>query len=183
MLPHLAGRPLTLQRYPDGIDGEEWYQQNAPDKTPPFVRLVDSGARHEHKKRIVCDSAWTRSYGSAEPRGAHDPPVVLPRAALGVSGRAGIDHALAVPDYVVLDLDPGDGPWAHLIQVALAVQRTLLEALELESVAEDERQARRSTSAASPSRPGPPTTRRPGSPSASPARWPRCCRTSPPSSE
>jgi bifunctional non-homologous end joining protein LigD len=51
----------------------------------------------------------------------------------GVSGRAGIDHALAVPDYVVLDLDPGDGPWAHLIQVALAV-RALLEALELESV-------------------------------------------------
>src|SRR5208283_3784188 len=40
MLPHLAGRPLTLQRYPDGIDGEEWYQQNAPEKSPAFVRLV-----------------------------------------------------------------------------------------------------------------------------------------------
>ena len=56
MLPHLAGRPLTLQRYPDGIDGEEWYQQNAPEKTPPFVRLVDVGPRHDAKKRIVCDS-------------------------------------------------------------------------------------------------------------------------------
>jgi bifunctional non-homologous end joining protein LigD len=33
---------------------------------------------------------------------------------------------------VILDLDPGDGPWAHLVEVALAV-RTLLDALKLES--------------------------------------------------
>ena len=59
MLPHIAGRPLTMQRYPDGIDGEEWYQQNAPVKTPEFVRLIDSGQRHEHKQRIVCDTLDT----------------------------------------------------------------------------------------------------------------------------
>lgn len=46
--------------------------------------------------------------------------------------RAAIDAALARPDYVVLNLDPGDGPWEHLIEVAGAV-RTLLEALELQS--------------------------------------------------
>ena len=59
MLPHMAGRPLTLQRYPNGIDEAEWYQQNAPEKTPDFVRLVDSGPRHDHKKRIVCDNVET----------------------------------------------------------------------------------------------------------------------------
>jgi len=48
------------------------------------------------------------------------------------TSRAAIDHALALPDYVVLDLDPGDGPWAHLVEVALAM-RTLLEALKLQS--------------------------------------------------
>jgi len=130
LLPHLAGRPLTLQRYPDGIDGEEWYQQNAPDKTPGFVRLVDVGPRHDNKKRIVCDNLdtlqWLANLAALTLHQwcSHVPPAATARAA--------IDHALARPDYVVLDLDPGDGPWAHLVEVARAV-RTLLEALELES--------------------------------------------------
>ncbi|MGH7297898.1 MAG: DNA ligase D, partial [Polyangiaceae bacterium] len=131
MLPHLAGRPINLQRYPDGIDGEEWYQQNAPPKMPPFVHQIDVGPRHGNKHRIVCDSVDSLQYLAnlaaltIHQWCCHVPP--------GVTGRAGIDHALACPDYVVLDLDPGDGPWAHLIQVALAV-RTLLDALSLESV-------------------------------------------------
>jgi bifunctional non-homologous end joining protein LigD len=49
-----------------------------------------------------------------------------------VTTRAAIDAALAHPDYVVLDLDPGDGPWEHLVEVAFAVRR-LLDAHELES--------------------------------------------------
>jgi bifunctional non-homologous end joining protein LigD len=131
MLPHLAGRPLTLQRYPDGIDGEEWYQQNAPEKTPPFVRLVDVGPRHDAKKRIVCDSVealqWLANLAALT---LHQwTSHVGPQAVT----REGIDAALALPDYVVLDLDPGDGPWSHLVMVSRAV-RTLLDALHLESV-------------------------------------------------
>jgi len=130
MVPHLAGRPLTLQRYPNGIDGEEWYQQNVPDKAPAFVRLVDVGPRHDAKKRIVCDNVetlqWLANLAALTIHQwcSHVPPVVTTRAA--------IDRALAQPDYVVLDLDPGDGPWAHLVEVARAL-RTLLEALKLES--------------------------------------------------
>jgi bifunctional non-homologous end joining protein LigD len=130
MLPHLAGRPLTLQRYPDGIEGEEWYQQNAPDKTPSFVRLVDSGPRHENKKRIVCDSLetlqWLANLAALTIHQwcSHIPPTATTRAA--------IDHAMARPDYTVIDLDPGDGPWSHVIEVAHAI-RTLLDALKLVS--------------------------------------------------
>jgi bifunctional non-homologous end joining protein LigD len=130
MLPHLAGRPLTLQRYPDGIDGEEWYQQNAPDKTPGFVRLVDVGPHHGAKKRIVCDDVetlqWLANLAALTIHQwcSHVPPAATTRAA--------IDHALACPDYVVLDLDPGDGPWAHLVEVGMAVRR-LLDALALDS--------------------------------------------------
>jgi bifunctional non-homologous end joining protein LigD len=130
MIPHLSGRPLTLQRYPDGIDGEEWYQQNAPDKTPSFVRLVDTGPRHENKKRIVCDELETLQWlANLAALTIHQWPSHVPA---GVATRAGIDHALARPDYTVLDLDPGDGPWSHLVEVARAV-RTLLEALKMES--------------------------------------------------
>jgi bifunctional non-homologous end joining protein LigD len=129
MLPHLLGRPLTLQRYPDGIGAEEWYQQNAPEKSPSFVRLVDVGPRHDNKKRIVCDDVETLQWlANLAALTLHQ---WCSHVAPGVTGRAAIDHALARPDYVVLDLDPGEGPWAHLVEVARAV-RTLLDALEIE---------------------------------------------------
>jgi bifunctional non-homologous end joining protein LigD len=132
MLPHVAGRPLTMQRYPDGIDGEEWYQQNVPLKPPPFVRLVDTGPRHDGKQRIVCDDVetlqWLANLAALTLHQwcSHVPPSATTRAA--------IDHAMAQPDYVVLDLDPGDGPWSHLVEVGHAV-RTLLDALSLRSFA------------------------------------------------
>jgi bifunctional non-homologous end joining protein LigD len=130
MLPHLRGRPLTVQRYPDGIDGQEWYQQNAPEKTPAFVRLVDSGPRHEGKKRIVCDDLQTLQWlANLAALTIHQWTSHVPASA---TTRAAIDHALALPDYVVLDLDPGRGPWAHLVEVARAV-RSLLGALNLKS--------------------------------------------------
>jgi bifunctional non-homologous end joining protein LigD len=128
MIPHIAGRPLTMQRYPDGIDGEEWYQQNVPLKPPAFVRLVDTGPRHEGKKRIVCDDVetlqWLANLAALTLHQwcAHVPPTATTRAA--------IDLAMAQPDYVVLDLDPGDGPWSHLVEVAHAV-KALLDALHL----------------------------------------------------
>jgi bifunctional non-homologous end joining protein LigD len=130
ILAHLAGRPLTLQRYPDGIDGEEWYQQNAPEKTSGFVRLVEVGPRHENKKRIVCDNLETLQWlANLAALTIHQ---WSSHVAASVTGRAAIDHALGRPDYVVLDLDPGSGPWEHLVEVAEAV-RALLEALELQS--------------------------------------------------
>ncbi len=131
MLPHLAGRPLTLQRYPDGIDGEEWYQQNAPEKSPAFVRLVGVGQRHGVKKRIVCDRLETLQWlANLAALTVHQ---WTSRAPPEPASQAAVELALASPDYVVLDLDPGSGPWAHLVQVARAV-RTLLDALGLESL-------------------------------------------------
>jgi bifunctional non-homologous end joining protein LigD len=131
MLPHLAGRPLTLQRYPDGIDGEEWYQQNAPEKSPSFVRLVLVGPHHGVKKRIVCDRLETLQWlANLAALTIHQWTSRAPPAS---ASQAAIEHSLASPDYVVLDLDPGSGPWAHLVQVARAV-RTLLDALKLVSL-------------------------------------------------
>jgi len=130
MLPHLAGRPLTLQRYPDGIDGEEWYQQNAPEKSPAFVRLMHVGPGHGVKNRIVCDRLETLQWlANLAALTIHQ---WTSRAPPAPASDAAIEHALASPDYVVLDLDPGAGPWAHLVQVARAV-RALLDALELQS--------------------------------------------------
>ena len=38
LLGHLEGRPLTLKRYPDGVDGQFFYEKNAPSHRPPWVR-------------------------------------------------------------------------------------------------------------------------------------------------
>jgi bifunctional non-homologous end joining protein LigD len=38
LLPHLEGRPLTLKRYPNGVDGEFFYEKQAPSHRPPWVR-------------------------------------------------------------------------------------------------------------------------------------------------
>ena len=115
LLPHLASRPLTLQRWPDGIDGEAWYQQNAPEPLPSFVSV----ARFEKKKRIIADNVESLAW-------------LANLAALTIHVWSSRVPHLEQPDYTILDLDPGDTSWEDLIGVARAI-RTLLDALSLES--------------------------------------------------
>src|SRR5687767_1672944 len=40
ILPHLKNRPLTLKRYPDGVNGMHFYEKDAPAHTPDWVKLA-----------------------------------------------------------------------------------------------------------------------------------------------
>jgi len=40
LLPHLRNRPLTLKRYPDGVEGEAFYEKNCPSHRPPWVETT-----------------------------------------------------------------------------------------------------------------------------------------------
>src|SRR6202011_1214745 len=40
LLPHLHDRPLTLKRYPDGVDGEFFYEKNCPKHRPDWVQTT-----------------------------------------------------------------------------------------------------------------------------------------------
>src|SRR5690606_33021387 len=40
LLPHLRGRALTMKRYPDGVDGEFFYQKRCPEHRPEWVRTT-----------------------------------------------------------------------------------------------------------------------------------------------
>lgn len=117
LLAYLADRPIVAQRWPDGIDDFTWYQHRVPPRAPDYVRAVFI----EGNRRIVLPNRDALLW-------------MVNLAALTLHGWASRISSLDQPDWVVLDLDPGEKTkWSDTIEVALAV-RKLLELLELESV-------------------------------------------------
>ena len=121
LLPHLRDRPLVLTRYPDGIGGKSFFQKDAPRWRPAWLRTVavrseESGRDLEHF--LVDDAeglAWLANLGAI--------PLHV------FASRAG---ALDRPDWCVLDLDPKEAPFAHVVRIARAL-RALCEELGLPS--------------------------------------------------
>jgi len=104
LLPHLAGRPLTLKRYPDGVEGGSFYEKNAPRGTPEWVRRERLPSPGSSKDRetidfVVVDElatlVWAANLASLE---LHTPMWRVPSPGAGRPGD---------PDLLVLDLDPG----------------------------------------------------------------------------
>jgi len=107
-------RPNVLVRYPDGIDGEFFFQKRAPKDRPPWVDTVTisfpSGRTAEEiVPRHAADLAWMANLGCLE---LHPHPV---RA-------SDLEH----PDELRIDLDPvADVPWSQVREVARTVQSVL----------------------------------------------------------
>jgi bifunctional non-homologous end joining protein LigD len=61
MLSFLAGRPLALTRFPDGVDKEGFYEKDAPEGTPPWVKTVSiySDTAEREVNYVVCDQLDT----------------------------------------------------------------------------------------------------------------------------
>jgi len=121
LLPHLAGRPLTLKRYPDGVAGGSFYEKNAPRSAPEWVRTVrlptpGSTRNRETIDFVVVDGlptlVWAANLATLE---LHTP--------MWTVGARGAAHDA---DLVVFDLDPG--PPATIVECCL-VARLLREAL------------------------------------------------------
>ena len=102
LLPHLAGRPLTVKRYPSGVDGQFFYEKNASRGKPDWVRTVRLPAPGSTKNRdeidyIVVEElatlVWLANLAALE---LHTPQWT-------VGPRGGVRGA----DQLVLDLDPG----------------------------------------------------------------------------
>ena len=120
MLPWLRDRPIVLTRFPDGIEGKSFYQKDAPDWRPGWLRTVtipnDDGRDLDHF--LVDDAeglAWIANLGVI-PIHVH-------------ASRAG---ALDRPDWCVVDLDPKDAPFADVVRLARALH-ALCEAVGLPS--------------------------------------------------
>jgi bifunctional non-homologous end joining protein LigD len=96
MLPHLAGRPVTLRRFPEGVDGESFYQKTCPDGRPAWVTTVPLGREGREKVVAHCDLAEPAALAWAAQQGGLEIHVPMGRA-----------PDPAVPTAVVFDLDPG----------------------------------------------------------------------------
>jgi bifunctional non-homologous end joining protein LigD len=97
LLPLIAGRPLILKRYPDGIDGPFFFQQNAGDKVPDVVRTAP--VQTERVKRA------TRIIGG-------DLPTLLYLVQIGTIAIHAWQSRISTPEFAdttTIDLDPGDG--------------------------------------------------------------------------
>lgn len=108
ILPHLAGRPVTLKRYPDGVEGESFYEKNCPDHRPPWVTTVN-----------VESSSSRSDTGSIDFCVVDDLPSLVWVANLASLELHPYLHRGQDPDrptMVVFDLDPG--PPAALIEAA-----------------------------------------------------------------
>ena len=111
ILAHVKGRPLSLVRYPDGVNGESFYQKNRPDWAPDWLQHVTLG---EEKKDYVIATeeaslVWLANLACIELHQMHS--------------RA--PHFEA-PDYITYDFDPPEGyPFSRVAEHAIEFKEHL----------------------------------------------------------
>ena len=96
LLPHLAGRPLTMKRYPDGVDGPFFFEKNCPKHRPSWVKTLPVWSKDNNRDIDYCvvdglpTLVWAANLADLE---LH---TTMHKA-------KSVDR----PDMVVFDLDPG----------------------------------------------------------------------------
>jgi bifunctional non-homologous end joining protein LigD len=117
MLPHLADRPLTMIRMPDGIDGQRFYQKHWTQERPAFAETITVFSDHkdESHEYLLCNNLptllWLAQSGTLEFHVWHSRAKVAPDAATKAADYASSleslqESVLNYPDYVVFDIDP-----------------------------------------------------------------------------
>ncbi|HTW66930.1 MAG TPA: DNA ligase D [Bryobacteraceae bacterium] len=115
ILPHLRDRPLSLKRYPNGINGQFFFQKEAEDKVADWVRLEPIFSEHNRDKihYIICNDRATLVYLANLACIDQNP---------WMSRIGSLDH----PDFALIDLDPTEGcPYAQIVEAARLVKNTL----------------------------------------------------------
>ena len=96
MLPWLRDRPVTMVRYPDGLEGQRFFQKNAPSYFPAWIRRAEVGKEGGQVEHVVCDKPATLVY-------------LANQACIEIHAFTSRTDKLDVPDQMVFDLDPPDG--------------------------------------------------------------------------
>jgi bifunctional non-homologous end joining protein LigD len=110
MLPHIKGRPLNLERYPDGIEGERIMQQRAGKYFPAWIRRTNVGKKGGSVEHVVAADAATLVYLAGQ-------------ACITLHPWLSRADRLQQPDRLIFDLDPSNGKPAEVLRAA----RTMLD--------------------------------------------------------
>ncbi|MGI6642746.1 MAG: non-homologous end-joining DNA ligase [Bacillota bacterium] len=121
ILPHLKDRPLSLVRYPSGIHEAGFYQKDAPQGMPDWVRIapVYSKEKESYTNFILCDNLETLVW-------------------MANSGVIEINPWLSTyerpdqPDFAVFDIDPSQGATWDDVRIVAKMVRSLLDELGLQ---------------------------------------------------
>ena len=108
MLRHLRDRALTLHRFPDGIDADGFYQQQAGDYFPDWITRKTLSKEGGEVAHVVCDKAATLVYLANQ-------ACITPHCWL-----SRIDEP-DQPDRIVIDLDPADDDFSKVREAARLV--------------------------------------------------------------
>ncbi len=117
MLPHLADRPLTMIRMPDGIRGQRFFQKHWEQERPEFVESITvfSGSKDEQHDYLLCNNLptllWLAQSGTLEfhvwhSRAKAGPDAVSKSTNYAASLASLEESVLNYPDYVLFDIDP-----------------------------------------------------------------------------
>lgn len=109
LLPYLADRPVVLDRYPDGIDGKSFFQKNAPEFVPDWVRTQWIGDDGKGNTYFVVDDVESLRF-------------LANLASIPLHVWASRLERLDRPDWCILDLDPKDAPFSSVVTTARVIK-------------------------------------------------------------
>ncbi len=112
LLPWLKDRPLVLTRYPDGIDGKSFFQKDAPEFVPGWMRIEKTWSESTEREigYFVADCEEAIVY-------------IANMASIPLHVYHSRTTELEQPDWCVLDLDPKEAPFEHVVKVARAIHK------------------------------------------------------------
>lgn len=116
MLPHMEDRVVSMHRWPDGIDGDDFYHKDVPDHFPDWIRTVEVEKEGGTLRQLVANDRATLVHLAQQ--ACLTPHVWLSRT-----------DALRTPDRMIFDFDPADD-WETAFDEVRRTARDLRALLE-----------------------------------------------------
>ena len=115
ILPHLYNRPVVMKRYPDGLEGEPFFQKECPDYAPEWVKRQPVEHTEKVVNYIICNDEATLVW-------------IANQACIEMHAWLARIENLESPDLAVMDLDPAEGStFADALEISLLVRKALDE--------------------------------------------------------
>lgn len=115
LLPHLKDRPLSLHRFPNGIQGLSFYQKDMDvEHLPSWIKSIPlhSESANKNVDYLICNNEATLAY-------------MINLGCIEVNPWLARTKQLDNPDYIVLDLDPDDIAFKAVVETALCIKEVL----------------------------------------------------------